>query len=116
MNQITDNPGTRRIVERQIDQALMKRGVSLTSPVKVHIQERVRLVWAGRDAEVRVPDDKGRSFGLDDYLDELKLNPEYAAYFPNTSPPRISIADEAGINANVMRIARGELVVTDDRE
>jgi hypothetical protein len=115
LNEITNNPGTRRIVERQTDQALMKRGVPLTSPVKVHIQERVRLVWAGRDAEVRVPDDNGRSFGLDDYLEELRLNPEFAAYFPKTGP-QISISDEAGINANVMRIARGELQVIDDRD
>jgi hypothetical protein len=113
VNEIIYNPGTQMIVDRQTNQALMRHGVSLTSPVKAHIQERAGLVWAYRDAEVRVQDD-GRSFSLDGYLDELKLNPEFAEYFPKTGP-QISMSDEAGMNANVSRIASGELRVVDDR-
>ncbi len=65
---------------------------------------------------VRVRGDNGRPLTLDDYLNELTVNPEYASTFPNTDPPRISIADEARVNANITRIAKGELEVIDDRD
>ncbi|SRR5713101_1015446 len=116
MNEILRNPGTAQIANTVINQALLRHGLSLTSPLKAAMEAGIDIIGAHHDAEFRVVDDKGRSLTLDDYLNEAKLNPMYAADFPNTSPPRISIADEAGMNANVMRIARGEVEVIDDRE
>jgi hypothetical protein len=109
------NPGTAQIIKAEINRALMKHGVPITGAVKSDIEARVELVWAYRDAAIRVVDNDGRRLPLEDYLNELRLNPKYAAHFPNTGPPQISIADEARVNANVTRIARGELEVVDDR-
>jgi hypothetical protein len=116
MNEILRNPGTAQIANTVINQALLRHGLPLTSPLKAAMEASIDIIGAHHDAEFRVVDDRGRSLTLDNYLNEAKLNPKYAADFPKTGPPQISVADEAGINANVMRIARGELVVTDDRE
>jgi len=105
-----------QIAKAAINQAMLRHGLPLTSPLKAAMEAGIDIIGAHRDAEFRIVDDKGRSLTLDDYLNEAKLNPKYAALFPKTGPPQISISDEVGINANVSRIARGELQVIDDRE
>jgi hypothetical protein len=110
------NPGTAQIVKAEINRVLVKHGVPIAGPLKSDIEARVELVWGYRDAAIRVRDDSGRLLTIDSYLAELKGKPQYANSFPNTGPPRISIADEVRINANVSKIARGELEVVDDRD
>jgi hypothetical protein len=115
MSEILRNPGTAQIANSVINQALLRHGLPLTSPLKAAMEAGIDIIGAHHDSEFRVVDN-GRSLTLDHYLNEAKLNPKYAALFPKTGPPQISISDEVGINANVSRIARGELQVVDDRE
>jgi hypothetical protein len=116
MNQILRNPGTAQIANTVINQALLRHGLPLTSPLKDAMEAGIDIIGAHHDLEFRVIDDRGRSLTLDDYLTEAKLNPMYALHFPKTGPPHISVADQAGMNANIMKIARGEVEVIDDRE
>ena len=90
-------------------------GLALSSPIKSEIQARLELEWTHSDPFIRIMDDNGHLHTVDSYLTELQRDPKHAIYFPDTSPSRISIEDEAKINANLEKIAKGEIAVVDDR-
>ena len=68
MNEILRNPGTAQIAKAAINQAMLRHGLPLTSPLKAAMEAGIDIIGAHRDAEFRIVDDKGRSLTLDDYL------------------------------------------------
>lgn len=110
------NPGTERLSEIEVNNALRKHGVAVPSPVKENVRQRVRLVWGHSDAAVRVVDDSGSLRTIADYLNELEADPKYAVYFTRQRLPQISTNDETRVRENFTKIARGEVQVVDDPE
>jgi hypothetical protein len=92
------------------------RGVTLPSPVKEDVRQRVRLVWGHSDAAGRVVDDSGSLRTIADYLNELEDDPKYAVYFTCQRLPQISTNDETRVRENFTKTARGEVQVVDDPE
>jgi hypothetical protein len=110
------NPGTEKLIDIEVNNALRTRGVSLQSPVKDNVRQRVRLVWGHSDAAVRVVDDAGTLRTIPDYLNELEADPKYAPYFTSQRLPQISANDQTRLRENLTKIARGEVRVVDDPE
>jgi hypothetical protein len=107
-------PTTRKIIDNEVNRVLMRHGVSPSSPVKDMVRERMSVGWASQNVAISVLDDNGTSMKIDDYLVELRRNPEYAPHFRNADRPRIASADETKLRDNFSKIARGEVEVTDD--
>jgi hypothetical protein len=84
--------------------------------VKENVRQRVQLVWAYRDAAVRVLGDDGRMRTIRDYLSDLEVDPRFASHFTQRHLPQISAADEASVRKHFARIAKGETAVVDDPE
>lgn len=78
------------------------------------VRERMSIGWASQNVAISVLDDSGTHMRLDDYLVELKRNPDYAPHFRNADRPRIASADEAKLRGNFSKIASGEVEVIDD--
>jgi hypothetical protein len=110
----TYNPGTERLIEIEVNNALRMRGITLPSPVKEDVRQRARLVWGHSDAAVRIVDDSGSLRTIPDYLNELEADPKYAPYFTSQRLPHISANDETRLRENFTKIARGEVKVVDD--
>jgi hypothetical protein len=107
-------PTSQRIIDRELNRILLRHGVSASSPIKGMIWERMTVGWGSQSVAISVLDDNRTSMKIDDYLVELKRNPEYAPHFRNADRPRISSADETKLRDNFSKIARGEVEVTDD--
>jgi hypothetical protein len=110
----TYNPGTERLIEIEVNNALRKHGVAVSSPVKENVRQRVRLVWGHSDAAVCVVDDNGALRTIPDYLNELESDPKYGAYFTRQRLPQISVNDTTRMREDFAKIARGEIQVVDD--
>ena|SRR5437899_12231027 len=105
-------PTADRLIEAEINRALLRHGVSLTSAVKADIQEHLQVGSVCGQTVISVHDDRDRLLTLDDYLAELKNDPKYARDFPNV--PQISAIDEAKLRTNFEKIARGQVAVVDE--
>jgi hypothetical protein len=92
----------------------LHHGASISGPVKDEIRSRVEVVWSHSDVAFRVVNNENRLLTINDYVCELKLDPVYQDQFPKKRTPRISVKDQEGIAANITKIAKGELEVTDD--
>ena len=107
--QVSSGSGKYRLIKHEIDQGLLKHNLLLTSTIRAHLESRAEI---SPQMLVRIID-HNRILSIEGYLDELKRQPEYAIHFP-PSPPTIPRRNQGLINANVAKIARGELVVVDD--
>jgi len=110
------NPGTAKLMDVEINRALRERGVSVTSPVKSAVRQRLQLISGYSDIALRVLDGNGTLRTIPDYLNELEADPQFAPYFTHLRLPQISPSDEERMRENFSRIARGEVRVVDDPE
>ena len=105
-------PTADRLIDAEINRALLRHGVALTSAVKADIQEHLEVGSVCGETVISILNDRGRLLTINDYLAELKNDPKYARDFP--SVPRISVIDEAKVRVNFQKIARGEVEVVDE--
>jgi hypothetical protein len=112
-------PSARRLIEREIAEALTRNGVYTASPLSDEVKSRATIVWPPRsEPAVRATDDTNTTVALDVYIDEKKSDPKYASSFiPSPSKPRISVTDQQALfGADLEMVARGEIEIVDDRE
>jgi hypothetical protein len=112
-------PSARRLIEREIAEALTRHGVYTTSPLSDDLRSRATIVWPPRsEPAVRATDDTNRTVALDVYIDEKRNDPKYASSFISSpSKPRIRVTDQQALfGADLGMISRGEIEIVDDRE
>jgi hypothetical protein len=112
-------PSARRLIEREIAEALMRNGVYTASPLSDDVRSRATIVWPPRsEPAVRATDDTNRTLTLDAYIVEKNSDPKYASSFiPSPAKPRIRVTDQQALfGADIGRVARGEIEIVDDRE
>jgi hypothetical protein len=113
MNIDATTPTIRRWIDEKIDEVLRRHGVSVKSPLKDTIRSRVEFDWIHSDPVLRVLTEQNRLLSLDSFVSEMRGDHEYQKEFPK-GLPKISVKDQEGMTANMSRIAKGELEVTDD--
>ena len=112
-------PSARRLIEREIAEALTRNGVYTASLLSDNVRSRATIVWPPRsEPAVRATDDTTRTLTLDGYIEEKKSDPKYASSFiPSPAKPRIRVTDQQALfGADLGMISRGEIEIVDDRE
>ena len=112
MNENVEKPNSleAKFLENEILNALAKHGANDTEALKEHLLAHAHVACVrSNEPYARIIDDTGRALTLDAYLSELKQDAKYASKFRRV--PQISRADQAAINNNVTKIARGEVEV-----
>lgn len=101
---------TQQFITAEIGRALDRAGLPVDHPIKDELDARAALVGI-RDAGVRIVDGD-RIAMLDDYIAELKTDPQYVGTFP-PDPKTISVRNQRLVNANLQAIADGKVRVVD---
>ena len=112
-------PSARKIIEREVADALTRNGVYTASALSDDVRSRATIVWPPRgEPSVRATDDTNRTLSLDGYIDQKKTDPAYASSFiPNPAKPQIRITDQRALfGADLGMVSRGEIEIVDDRE
>jgi hypothetical protein len=112
-------PSARRIIEREVAEALTRNGVYTASALADDVRSRATVVWPSLcELAIRATDDTNRTLTLDAYIDGKRNDPAYGSSFiPSSAKPRIRVTDQQALfAADLGMVARGEIEVVDDRE
>jgi hypothetical protein len=94
----------RKVVERQIDAVLTRNGVGYSCPMRAELESEVVLI-GDRDPVVRICNN-GRILTLDSRVDELRNDPRFSSFFPDSPKLRVKRNDQEELRENFDAILR----------
>ena len=110
-------PTTHNYSGDEISRAMSRNGVHRGSPLERHIRARAYDIWYGW-LGAECSESKDRDVRMDEYIRDQKDNLEFmGSFMPDAPEKRIAMTDQQALfNADINKIARGEIEVYDPRE
>jgi F420-0:gamma-glutamyl ligase len=99
----------RHFISTEVCKELTNAGLPHNHPIRQELEKEAVIV-GDRDAFVRIPDGHGGTMMLSARIDQLKVDPRFAATFP-TDPPKVAKTDTRNLSEHFDEIAAGTVIV-----
>jgi hypothetical protein len=105
----TQSSTAKQFIHDQVTPVLIRAGLSYDNPIRKVLESEAQIVGV-REAVVRVPGEGGVMLTLDDRIEQLRFDPNYAGFFP-ADPPKVAKGDMAKLCENFEKIMDGRVCV-----